>query len=61
MSLRTISDRIDERRIALRDLEQLAWEEVARIRTEWMPEQVSAQMPASLVIDVLSVSPQSSL
>ena len=54
MSLRTISDRIDERRVALRDLEQLAWEEVQRCRCEWMPEQISAEMPASLIVDVLS-------
>lgn len=53
MSLRTVVDRIWEKDDELRRLEALAGEELERIRTEWLPEQIFREMPASLIVEVL--------
>ena len=53
MSLRTIADRIWERQDELERLEQLAGDEIARLRSGWFREEIVQEMPVSLIIDVL--------
>ena len=45
---------IIERRAELELIERRQAEELARMRCEWLPEQISTMMPAALIVDVLS-------
>ena len=51
--MRSVVQEVSARRWELELLERRQAEELARMRTEWLPHQVAATMPAALVIDVL--------